>query len=85
MMLTVLHVNQLLDDLGESVTCCEDCQAFLSTSLILFWAADTLMRFQHPRDSGIEQAGKRLLNHYVSMAILVEKQIESEQLQSQKL
>lgn len=76
-------VNQLLSDLGESITRCEDRQAFLSTSLFLFLAADTLMRFQQPRDSDIEQVGKRLLNHYVSTGILVEKQIELEQMQSQ--
>ena len=75
-------VNQLLNDLGESITRCEDRQAFLSTSLFLFLAADTVMRFQQPRDSGIQQIGKRLLNHYVSTGILVEKQIELEQRQS---
>lgn len=78
-------VNQLLNDLGESITRCEDRQAFLSTSLFLFLVADTVMRFQQPRDSGIEQIGKRLLNHYVSTGILVEKQIELEQRQSQNV
>ena len=78
-------VNQLLKDLGESITRCEDRQAFLSTSLFLFLAADTVMRFQQPRDSGIEQIGKRLLNHYVSTGILVEKEIELEQRQSQNV
>ncbi|MCB1109945.1 MAG: hypothetical protein KDK64_03115 [Chlamydiia bacterium] len=71
-------VKQLLLDLGESITRCEDRQAFLSTSLFLFWAADTLMRFQEPRDLAIEAIGKRLLNHYVSTGILIEKQIEAQ-------
>ncbi|QVL55196.1 MAG: hypothetical protein KFB95_07745 [Simkaniaceae bacterium] len=71
-------VHQLMLDLGESITRCEDRQAFLSTSLFLFLAADTLMRFQDPRDREIEMIGKRLLNHYVSTGILIEKQIETE-------
>jgi hypothetical protein len=70
-------VQQLMLDLGESVTRCEDRQAFLSTSLFLFLAADTLMRFQDPRDSKIQQIGTKLLNHYVSTGILIEKQIEA--------
>jgi hypothetical protein len=71
-------VHQLMLDLGESITRCEDRQAFLSTSLFLFLAADTLMRFQDPRDREIEMIGKRLLNHYVSTGILIEQQIETE-------
>ena len=72
-------INQLLLDLGESITRCEDRQAFLSTSLFLFWACDTLMRFQEPQDPELQQIGKRLLNHYVSTGVLIEKQLETEQ------
>jgi hypothetical protein len=36
------------------------------------------MRFQDPRDQRVQAIGKRLLNHYVSTGILIEKQIEAE-------
>lgn len=69
-------IKQLTLDLGESITRCEDRQAFLSTSLFLFWAADTLMRFQEPHNPEVQAIGKKLLANYVSTGILIEKQIQ---------
>lgn len=69
-------IFQLLLDLGESVTRCENRQAFLSTSLFLFLAADTLMRFENRYDPEVRQIGKKLLDHYISTVILIKKQIE---------
>ena len=69
-------ITQLLLDLGESVTRCENRQAFLSTSLFLFLAADTLMRFENRYDFEVRQIGKKLLDHYISTVILIKKQIE---------
>jgi hypothetical protein len=67
---------QLLVDLGESVIRCENRQAFLSTSLFIFLAADTLLKFQEPNcDSTVQRIAQKLLNHYVSMAVLINKQI----------
>ena len=66
-------VNQLLLDLGESIMRCEDRTAFLSTSLFIFWAADTLMRFEENPDEQIKNLGARLLQNYVATAVLVEK------------
>ncbi len=69
-----LSVYQLLLNLGESIVRCEDRTAFLSTSLFIFWAADTLMRFEKSPDEQIKALGKRLLQNYIATAALVEKQ-----------
>lgn len=66
-------IEQLLLDLGESVVRCEDKTAFLSTSLFLFWAADTLMRFEGEHDPKIKKIGTQLLHNYIATAVLVEK------------
>ena len=71
-------IAQLLVDLGESVTRCENAQAFLSTSLFLFLATDTLMRFQQPHDPAVKQIGEKFLNNYVSTAVVINKQIQME-------
>ena len=68
-------IIQLFVDLGESVIRCENRQAFLSTSLFIFLAADMLLKFQEPGDCNIQCIGQKLLNHYVSMAVLINKQI----------
>lgn len=71
-------IAQLLRDLGESITRCEDRQAFLSTSLFLFWACDTLMRFEPDPDPSIRGIGEALLKNYVSTMVLVHTQIAQE-------
>ena len=72
-------IIQLFVDLGESVIRCENRQAFLSTSLFIFLAADMLVKFQEPCDCTIQCIGQKLLNHYVSMAVLINKQIGLDQ------
>ncbi len=67
-------VHQLLLNLGESIVRCEDRTSFLSTSLFIFWAADTLMRFEKSPDPQIMDLGKRLLQNYIATAVIVEKQ-----------
>ncbi|MBS0615498.1 MAG: hypothetical protein JSR58_02980 [Verrucomicrobia bacterium] len=67
-------VHQLLLNLGESIVRCEDRTAFLSTSLFIFWAADTLMRFEEKHDKQIKMLGSILLKNYVATAVVVEKQ-----------
>ena len=68
-------VQQLLLDLGESITRCENCQTFLSTSLFIFWACDMLVGFHCATcDSRIKDIGNKLLANYISTCILFEKQ-----------
>lgn len=66
-------VRQLLLDLGESITRCENCQAFLSTSLFIFWACDMLMGLHVSCDFRIQVIGNKLLANYLSTSILFEK------------
>jgi len=75
----ITHVNayrsvrQLMLDLGESITRCENCQAFLSTSLFIYWACDMLMGLLVSHDSHIQVIGNKLLANYLSTTILFEK------------
>ena len=69
-------MRQLIVDLGEAVTRCDNRQTFLSTSLFLFWACDELSKFQHDNVPDLQQIGRQLFNHYFSMAIVLEKQIK---------
>lgn len=79
----ITHVNayrsvrQLLLDLGESITR-ENCQAFLSTSLLIFWACDILMELLVSHDSYIQVIGNKLLANYLSTTILFEKYTKSD-------
>jgi hypothetical protein len=66
-------VRQLLLDLGETIVRCADKTAFLSTSLFIFWGADTLMRFEKAHDHNIKNLGADLLQNYIATAALVEK------------
>jgi hypothetical protein len=72
-------VRQLLTDLGEAIVRCESRQTFLSTSLFLFMACDTLSRLQGVPDSEVKRIGSALLANYVATGILIEKQIKEEQ------
>jgi len=70
-------VKQLLIDLGEAIMRCECRQTFLSTSLFLFMACDTLYRMQVTApDEKVRRLGAKLLANYVTTAVLVEKQIQ---------
>jgi hypothetical protein len=75
-------IKQLLIDLGESITRCEDRTAFLSTSLFLFWTADSLMRLEKEHDPAIKAIGEQLLANYVSTGILVDQQIRAKSVSS---
>ena len=67
-------VRQLLLDLGESITRCEDCQAFLSTSLFIFWACDAVVSLGVLScDSQTQSIGDKLLANYLATSILFEK------------
>lgn len=72
-------VKQLLIDLGEAITRCDSRQTFLSTSLFLFMACDTLCRMQviTPNEE-VRRLGAKLLANYVTTGVLVEKQIQQE-------
>ncbi len=64
-------LRQLINDLGESVMRCVSRQGFLSTSLFLFWTCDELSKFQGGQSAELQQIGQKLLNHYLSMAIVI--------------
>ncbi len=65
---------QLLTDLGEAILRCESRQDFLSTSLFIFWAVDTLHVTQGKTQAAVRQAGGQLLASYVASSILVAMQ-----------
>lgn len=65
-------VRQLLLDLGEAITRCENSQAFLSTSLFVFWACDMLIELQGSSDQ-TQVIGNTLLANYISTSILFRK------------
>lgn len=67
-------LRQLVCDLAEAITRCESFQAFVSTSLFLFWSADGIWRFT-PCDQLRSICGV-LLRNYVAAA-LVERHIVS--------
>jgi hypothetical protein len=67
-------IHQLLLDLGEAVVRCEDSTSFLSTSLFIFFAADTLMRLNDGKEERVKELGTALLQNYIATAVLVEKQ-----------
>lgn len=71
-------VRQLLIDLGEAIMRCETRQAFLSTSLFLFWACDELLGFEQDQHPLLLSIGKQLLANYIATYILIEKQIRHE-------
>ncbi len=68
-------IQQLIVDLGEAITRCESRQTYLSTSLFLFWACDTLRRLQGAPNAEVRRLGGKLLNNYIATAVLIEKQI----------
>ena len=70
-------VSQLLHDLGVAIQNCTNREAFISTGLFIFWACDTLMRILPDSEdkSEIYTIGQKLLNHYVSVNILAEIQL----------
>ncbi len=72
-------IRQLSVDLGEAIVRCENRQKFLSTSLFIFWACDTLSRLQSTPNARVRELGNQLLANYIATGILVEKQIQSEQ------
>lgn len=76
-------VKQLLTDLGEAIVRCESRQTFLSTSLFLFMACDTLSTLQEIPNEEVQRLGVKLLANYLATGILVEKQIQQEQAEAQ--
>jgi hypothetical protein len=71
-------VQRLALDLGEAIRRCDNRQTFLSTSLFLFWTADTLLRMQPEPNLELKNIGSDFLRNYVTSSILVESQIETE-------
>ena len=65
-------VRQLFIDLGETVVRCDSKQAFLSTSLFLFWTCDFLSRMQTIHCENIKSIGNSLLMNYITTGILFE-------------
>ena len=80
-------VRQLIDDLGEAITRCASRQAFLSTSLFLFWASDELSRLlagpNDKPDQHLTDISGKLLSNYITTYVLIEKQIKNELLLTQ--
>lgn len=71
-------IQQLIEDLGESIVRCDTRQTFLSTSLFLFWAVDELLSLNDNNNLELMSMGEPLLSNYIATAILIEKQINSE-------
>jgi hypothetical protein len=71
-------IRQLIADLGEAIERCDSRQAFLSTSLFLFWAVDELQSMVGEENATLQEIGQALLSNYISTAVLIEKQIRSE-------
>lgn len=67
-------LRQLLLDLGEAIVRCENLPTFVTTSLFIFWATDTFIRF-FPEDIELEvkELGEKLLANYIATTILLEK------------
>jgi hypothetical protein len=76
-------VRQLITDLGEAIVRCTSRQTFLSTSLFLFWACDELSRLlagnNEPHNDYLMKNSSKLLSHYLTTYVLIEKQIIMEQ------
>lgn len=72
-------IRQVILDLGEAITRCESRQTFLSTSLFLFWASDTLDRLLETPNREVRGLGSKLLSNYIATGVLIEKQIQQEQ------
>lgn len=68
-------LRQLVEDLGEAGLRCENRQAFLSTSLFLFWACEELCNLDPRNRENFQGMGHALLANYFATAILIEKQI----------
>ena len=66
-------VNQLIDDLTETISRCDSLQNFLSTSLFVFWATDELYRLLGANDPEIKELGGVLLRNYIATAIVEKK------------
>jgi len=71
-------LRQLIEDLGEAIIRCESRQAFLSTSLFIFWAVDELINLHPHSINSVASIGGALLKNYVATAILIEKQMSHE-------
>lgn len=69
-------LKQLVIDLGESSLRCENRQAFLSTSLFLFWTCEELCSMDSRNREELQSFGNMLLSNYIATAILIEKQIQ---------
>ena len=72
-------LRQCIADLGEAVMRCDSRQAFLSTSLFIFWASDELRRLHHKQNTELQNIGKKLLDNYSATVVLVNMQIRREQ------
>jgi hypothetical protein len=70
-------LKQLCSDLGEAIVRCSSRDAFLSTSLFLFWACDELKNLIG--FDSINALHKTLLAHYITTYVLIEKQIKKEE------
>lgn len=73
-------VRQLIEDLAIAIANCSNPECFLSTSLFLFWSADTLIRVtQEGRLKEEARAiGSKFLRHYVALNVATEIKREHE-------
>ena len=68
----VASLERLSTDLAEAIRRPYSLQNFLSTSLFVFWAADELIELGAASTRDIALLGKRMLDHYVALAALVD-------------
>ncbi|MCC5792633.1 MAG: hypothetical protein JJT82_08530 [Legionellaceae bacterium] len=74
----VRSLRQLTLDLGEAIGRCDTSQTYLSTSLFIFWALDEVIRLYPVLEPELQETGRKLLGHYVSTSVLIEKQVAHE-------
>ena len=73
-----MSLSRLMMDLGEAIVRCEGVEAFVATSLFLFWTSEEI--YSHLRES--DQLAIRFmlvvfLRNYVATVLLVESTISS--------
>lgn len=73
-------IRQLIDDLGEAIVRCSSRQAFLSTSLFLFWSCDEVSRLlfgdEKTPNSQLQNFGQQLLMNYITTYLAIEMKLQ---------